>query len=136
MVPVFFGPVTATRLKPLDVKLFYIHFCHDCFCSNFLLFSLVFSETDGDSTHLQHSLIIDLVEDSAVDLIGLQRRPVEHGQAEFGLDGLLDSDSCEEVTQTQTRQESCFLAAETCTVGERRLTRETHAEEHGRGGVR
>lgn len=65
------------------------------FCLFFPFFPLVLKETDGDVTHLQHSLIIDLIEDGAVDLIGLQRRPVEHRQAELGLDGLLDSNSCE-----------------------------------------
>lgn len=45
-------------------------------------------------THLQHTFIVNLVEDRAIDLIGLQGRPVEHRQAEFGLDRLLDSDSC------------------------------------------
>lgn len=45
-------------------------------------------------TYLQHSLVINVTEDRAIDLIGLQGSPVEHGQAELGLDGLLDSNSC------------------------------------------
>lgn len=45
-------------------------------------------------THLQHTFIVNLIEDCAIDLIGLQGRPIKHRQAEFGLDRLLDSDSC------------------------------------------
>ena len=57
----------------------------------------LFSASTGHSvflTHLQHTFIIYLIEDRAIDLIGLQGRPVKHRQAEFGLDRLLDSDSC------------------------------------------
>lgn len=46
-------------------------------------------------THLQHSLIIDLVEDGAVDLVGFQCCPVEDGQTELRLYGLLDADGYE-----------------------------------------
>lgn len=45
-------------------------------------------------THLQHTLIINLIENGAVDLVGLQSRPVKNRQAELGLDWLLDPDSC------------------------------------------
>lgn len=40
--------------------------------------------------HLEDALVVDLVEDGAVDLVGLQGHPVEHRHAELGLDGLLD----------------------------------------------
>lgn len=40
--------------------------------------------------YLEDTLVVDLVEDGAVDLVGLQGHPVEHGHAELGLDGLLD----------------------------------------------
>lgn len=41
-------------------------------------------------SHLQYFFVIDLVEHSAVDLIGLQRHPVKHRQTELSLDGFLD----------------------------------------------
>ena len=44
--------------------------------------------------YLQDTLVVDLVEDGAVDLIGLQRRPVEDWQSELGFDWLLNSDRC------------------------------------------
>lgn len=40
--------------------------------------------------YLQDPLIIDLIEDSAVDLIGLQGNPVEHWHSELRLDWLLN----------------------------------------------
>lgn len=40
--------------------------------------------------YLEDALVVDLVEDGAVDLVGLQGHPVEDGHAELGLDGLLD----------------------------------------------
>lgn len=45
-------------------------------------------------SYLQDSLIVDLVENSAVDLVGFECGPVEHRQAKFGLDGLLYPDGC------------------------------------------
>lgn len=51
---------------------------------------LVCSPVPGQGWHLEDALVVDLVEDGAVDLVGLQRHPVEHGHAELGLDGLLD----------------------------------------------
>ena len=40
--------------------------------------------------YLQDPLVVDLVEDRAVDLVGFEGDPVEHWQTELGLDGLLD----------------------------------------------
>lgn len=40
--------------------------------------------------YLQYPLIIDLIEDGAVDLVRFQGDPVEDGHAELCLDGLLD----------------------------------------------
>lgn len=64
-----------------------------------LIFSIGDINANGERSficliYLQHALIVNLVEDCAVDLIGLQSRPVKYRQAELGLDGLLDSDSC------------------------------------------
>lgn len=48
---------------------------------------------EGDA-HLQDPLVVDLVEDGAVDLVGLQRHPVEDGHPELCLDWLLDFNGC------------------------------------------
>lgn len=41
--------------------------------------------------YLQDLLVIKFTEDSAADLVGLQRRPIEDRQPELGLDRLLDA---------------------------------------------
>lgn len=41
--------------------------------------------------HLKHTLIIDLVEDGAIDLVGFQCSPVEDRKAELGFYGFLDA---------------------------------------------
>lgn len=43
--------------------------------------------------HLQDPLVVDFVEDGAVDLVGLERHPVEDGHPELCLDWLLDFNS-------------------------------------------
>lgn len=92
-------------------------------------------------THLQHSLIVDLVEDGAVDLIGLQCRPVKHGEAELGLDGLLDSNGCEvEMTHKPSKENllSCWrdlTDSESSASPERPTLRNTDGEASGRGGA-
>lgn len=45
--------------------------------------------------HLQDPFIINLIEDSAIDLIGFQSHPVEHWHPELGLDWLLNLHSWE-----------------------------------------
>lgn len=56
--------------------------------------TLRFPWSFGNVSYLQHTLIINFIEDRAIDLIGLQGCPVKHRQAELGLDWLLDSNSC------------------------------------------
>lgn len=42
-------------------------------------------------THLEHTLIIDLAEDGAIDLVGFQCSPVEDREAELGFYGFLNA---------------------------------------------
>lgn len=46
-----------------------------------------------EKTHLQDPLIVNLVEDGAVDLVWFERYPVEDGHPELCLDWLLDFNS-------------------------------------------
>lgn len=57
--------------------------------------------------YLKYTFVINLIEDCAVDLIGLQGRPVKHRQAELGLDGLLNSDCCKTQTCVNFCSASC-----------------------------
>lgn len=50
------------------------------------------TECRPSETHLKHSLIVDIVEDSTIDLVGLQSSPVKYRKTELGLYGLLDPD--------------------------------------------
>lgn len=55
------------------------------------------SEGKGSGiSHLQDSLVVDVVKDSPVDLVWFEGNPVEDGHSEFCLDGFLDLYSWEE----------------------------------------
>lgn len=51
--------------------------------------------------YLQDPLIVDFIEDSAVDLIWFQSHPIEHWHAELGFDWLFNFHGC------QGRKEVC-----------------------------
>ena len=62
------------------------------------------AEAEKSLTYRIKFFIIQLGEYRALDLLRFQRRPVENGQAELGLDLLLDCHSC---TQRHTLLETC-----------------------------
>lgn len=47
----------------------------------------------GEDSYLEDPLVINLVEDCAVDLVRFQGHPVEDGHPELCLDGFLDLNS-------------------------------------------
>lgn len=51
-------------------------------------------EKFAQSSYLQYPLIINLVEDGAIDLVGLQCHPVKYRHAELGFDWLLNFHGC------------------------------------------
>lgn len=57
--------------------------------------------TRRSRTHLKDSLVIDLIEHSAIDLIGFKCGPVEHRKTELGFYRLLDADGCVIIVQIQ-----------------------------------
>lgn len=45
---------------------------------------------DYNFPYLQDALVVNLIEDGAVDLVGFKGNPVEHRHPELSLDGLLN----------------------------------------------